>query len=354
MARNISDVDKNLRTEATILKDGFAFYNIDEEPFRIYGIFREGDKYRRIPEEVARATNGGVHFLHANTAGGRVRFKTDSRRIAILAKMVNPGKMPHFALTGSVGFDLYVKEEDGYNYVNTFVPPFDITDTLEGTREFETAALRDLTINFPLYSDVAELLIGIDEGSVLLAGDEYLPGAPVVYYGSSITQGGCASRAGTAYQGHICRRFDRDFVNLGFSGSACAEDAIVQHIAGLDMSLFVMDYDYNAPTPKYLESTHEKMFRTIRAAHPTLPIIIMNRPQFCPCEDYEKRHAIVRRTYDRAVAEGDLNVYFIDGRTLMSYCKNEGTVDNCHPTDLGFYSMALAVGDVMERIYGLI
>lgn len=109
---------------------------------------------------------------------------------------------------------------------------------------------------------------------------KYAVKKPVVYYGSSITQGACASRPGNCYESILSRRLDCDYINLGFSGSAKGEDAIVDYIIGLDMSVFVMDYDYNAPTPEHLEKTHSKMFKAIRAEHPTLPIIIMPRPKF--------------------------------------------------------------------------
>jgi len=350
MSKNISEIDKNFKI-ADVVRDGFKFYNIDGAPFRIYGVFREGDRYRRMPEAVAKSVSEGVHFLHANTAGGRVRFKTDSSRVTIIAKVDKPGKMPHFAFTGAIGFDIYEKNEDGYNYLYSFIPSCDITDTLEAPAYLGEKKMRDLTIGFPLYTDVCEVLIGIEEDAVLEAGDEYLPGDPVVYYGSSITQGGCASRAGTSYQGHICRRFDRDYINLGFSGNARAEDTMIDYIASLPMSVFVEDYDHNSPSVEHLRSTHEKLFLAVRATHPDIPVIFMSRPSYHLTADEEERRAVVLATYEAALARGDKNVYFLDGSALMKLVKSEGTVDSCHPTDLGFWSMALALGDIFEDIY---
>ncbi len=346
---DIASVDKNFKVEAQIKRDGLSFYNIDSDPFCIYGIFREGHKYRRIPEELAKSVSDGVYSLHANTAGGRVRFKTDSKSISIIAKMENAGRMPHFAITGSAGFDLYTKGDEGYDYYKTFVPPFDISDGYESTVCFPDNKMRDITVNFPLYSDVCELLIGIEDTAVLREGDKYADAAPMVYYGSSITQGGCASRAGSAYQGFVSRRFDRDFINLGFSGNARAEDNMIEYVAGLDMSVYIHDYDHNAPSAEHLEKTHEKMYKAVRAAHPDIPIIIMGRPQFHMKDDEPERFAVIKNTYDRAVAAGD-NVYLLDGRELMAMAGNEGTVDDCHPTDLGFASMANAIGDLLEKI----
>ena len=116
---NIAEIDKNFKVETEIKRDGVEFYNIDNPPFAIYGIYRDGVCYRRMPEEIAKNVSNGVHKLHADTAGGRVRFKTDSRNIYIMAKMGRVGKMPHFAFTGSAGFDLYEKIDSNYNYIKT-------------------------------------------------------------------------------------------------------------------------------------------------------------------------------------------------------------------------------------------
>lgn len=347
---NIAEIDKNFKVETEIKRDGVEFYNIDNPPFAIYGIYRDGVCYRRMPEEVAKSVSNGVHKLHADTAGGRVRFKTDSRNIYIMAKMGRVGKMPHFALTGSAGFDLYEKIDSDYNYIKTFVPDYNIVNSYESTIDLKTSQMRDLTINFPLYSSITELLIGIDEGSALLEGEKYTNDNKIVYYGSSITQGGCASRSGTAYQGFISRRFDCDYINLGFSGNAKAEQQMIDYICSLNMDVFVYDYDHNAPNVEHLIDTHEKMYKQIRKSHPKMPIIMMTAPCYKPSEAFQKRSDVIRENYKKALAEGDENVYFLDGPTLMEYAKNEGTVDNCHPTDLGFYSMSLALGNVLEKI----
>ena len=114
------------------------------------------------------------------------------------------------------------------------------------------------------------------------------------------------------------------------------------------MSLFVYDYDFNAPTAEYLESTHEKMFKAIRKAHPDLPIIMLTAPKFIRDAKMEARFKVIKKTYDNAIANGDKNVYFISGKELLVLCGNEGTVDGTHPTDYGFASMAKVLGDLME------
>lgn len=336
---DVSSVDKNFAIKTQIEKNDIKFYKIDEAPFKIYGVFRENGKYRRMPESVARSVSEGVYVLHSNTAGGRVRFVTDSPYIAIHAKMDGLGKMPHFALTGSVGFDLYADN----CYIKTFVPPFDIKDGYEGIIEFEKSEKREITINFPLYSNVNELFVGLQNESFLSEAKEYKSTLPVVYYGSSITQGGCASRPGMSYQAIVSRALDCDYINLGFSGNAKAEDEIIDYIKSLEMSVFVFDYDHNSPSCEHLEETHKRMFQKIRKAHPLLPIIMMSRPKQVLNDEEKIRRKIIETTYKSAISSGDKNVYFLDGEALTGLCGDSGTVDNCHPTDFGFASMANAL-----------
>lgn len=340
---DISKVDNNFTIESNVDKKDIKFYKIDEEPFKVFGVFRENGKYRRMPEDVAKNVSNGVYALHTNTAGGRVRFVTDSPYIAIYAKMDGLGKMSHFAQTGSIGFDLYIDN----CYAKTFVPPFDIKDGYESVFDLEKKERREITINFPLYSNVNELYIGLQNTALLEEPEPYKNAKPIVYYGSSITQGGCASRPGMSYQAIVSRTFNYDYINLGFSGSAMAEDEMIEYIKNLDMSVFVYDYDYNAPSVEHLEKTHEKMFKAIRDKNPHLPVIMMSRPKHFLTDEEKIRRNIIETTYRNAVLSGDKNVYFIDGKALTELCKDSGTVDNCHPTDFGFASIAKALTEVI-------
>ena len=116
------------------------------------------------------------------------------------------------------------------------------------------------------------------------------------------------------------------------------------------MSIFVYDYDHNAPTIEHLKNTHEPMFKAIRSAQPDLPIVILSRPQFILTDAEEKRLEIIKTTYQNAINSGDKNVYLITGPELMKYAGNDGTVDNCHPNDVGFHSMAKVLGDLLEKL----
>ncbi len=342
----IAKVDSNFTVEKKLHKKDIRFYRIDEAPIAIHGIFKENGKYRRMPAEVARKVSEGVYALHTNTAGGRVRFRTDSPFLAIRAKMDGVCKMPHMPLSGSAGFDVY----DGKTYMFTYVPPSSLQDDYEGIFNFGREWKKEVTINFPLYSDVKELYIGLQEDATLEKATPYKNEKPIVYYGSSITQGGCASRPGMSYQAIVSRMLSCDYINLGFSGSAKAEDEMIDYIKNLNMSVFVYDYDHNAPSVEHLAATHEKMFLALRKAQPLLPVIMMPRPKHLLAQEDKVRRSIVEKTYQNAMARGDKNVYFIDGAALTALCKEEGTVDNIHPTDFGFASMAKAVSEVLSGL----
>ncbi len=355
---DISKIDKNFAVKPIETDQDTVFFNCLEEPFKVYGLMfpqNEDDVFHRMPYEVAKTVNEGVHTLNHHSAGGRVKFRTNSPYIVIRAKEPAIYRAPHFTLCGSAGFDLYKNVNGEDMYVSSFMPPFDMKDGFEAKRETELDGETDITIHFPLYSRVKSLEIGIKVGSTLKAADDYNYTVPVVYYGSSITQGGCASRPGMAYQNIISRELSCDHINLGFSGSAKAEDTIAEYIAGLTMSVFVYDYDHNAPSLEHLQNTHSRMFKIIREKQPDLPIIMVSAPNGRPNAAWKHRRDVIKATYDEAIANGDRNVWFIDGSEMMKFPGgNEATVDNCHPTDLGFRRMADVIGaavkEVLEKI----
>lgn len=349
---DISKIDKNFKVETNINRADIKFYDVKEEPFKIYGVSYENGYFRRMPQEVAKTVNEGVEALNTNTAGGRIRFKTNSPYVAINTK-INPSRMPHMAFTGIMGFDLYVKKNGEWIYINTFKPTVDVKDGYEGEIELGDKSDKEILINMPLYCSVKELYIGLSEDAFVAEPETYKVQKPIVYYGSSITQGGCASRPGTSYQALVSAKLDCDYINLGFSGNAKGEDEIAEYIANLDMSMFVYDYDHNAPNLEHLENTHERMFNIIREKNPTLPILILSRPKYSLCNAEEERFEVIEKTYKNARINGDENVYIIKGTKLMELVGYEGTVDNCHPNDMGFYSMAQALIPQIKMILGL-
>ena len=349
---DITKLDRNFAVQTEIDRTGLSFYDVENTPFRVYGTKMVDGCYRRMPEAVATATNNGVREMHTHTAGARVRFVTDSPRIAVRVVIDDFMLQPRTSICGSVALDVYLNGA----YCNTFVPPHDplaVQNGFESVIETHLAKKAEVVIHFPLFANVRRLFIGLEEGSILEPAAEYAVKKPVVCYGSSITHGACASRPGNCYENLLARMLDCDFLNLGFSGSAYGEDAIAHHIATLEMSAFVLDYDHNSPSPAHLGRHHERMFKIVREAQPSLPILMLSRPQPYPNEEERERLAVVRATYENALAAGDKNVYFIPGTALLQDVKNEGLVDNVHPNDAGFLSMARVIAPVLREMLKL-
>lgn len=356
---DITQIDKNFENRYSY--EGMTTYDIEQPPFRLFGLSREPGEtdYKRMPYKVLEAiTNDSIHRLSLYTAGIRLRFKTDSKRIVLTCELPALTKFDHMPRTGVACFDLYA---DG-RYCNVFR-----SGVNEGTTpgreegdcgyssgyEFPDSRQRELLIHFPLYNRVSKVYISLEEGSSLAPCDDYKIAKPIVYYGSSITQGGCASHPGNCYTAILSRRLDADHINLGFSGNARGELAMAEYIGSLSMHAFVYDYDYNAPTVEHLQNTHEPFFKRFREYQPTTPVIMVSAANimYNSEEITGQRREIIRTTYENAVAAGDKNVYFIDGSEIykevgLDYC----TVDCVHPNDLGFLCMANTIGAVLENM----
>ena len=358
--KSITEIDKNF-SQSAITKEDIKYYNIKEKPFKIYGLYEplEDGGYKRLPDDVAKNVNAGVAVLYRCTTGGRVRFKTNSEYIAI--KAIFPKKElhmpPQMSVVGSNGFDIYI---DGHHagayvpkieYPDGCTPKYSMDGGYDAIKEFKNNGMKDVIINFPIFGEVEELFIGLQEDALVLEGDKYRNEKPIVYYGSSITHGACASRPGNTYQNILSRWLNCDFINLGFSGNARAEDAIAEYISNLDMSVFVYDYDHNAPSVEHLRKTHEKMFKKIREKHPNLPVIMASRPNNAEADSIQERIEIIKETYNNAKKTGDNNVYFINGQDIFNEIDPDIlTVEGTHPNDFGFYCMAKVFREIIEKV----
>ena len=345
---NITTVDKNLAVKTSFEEPDIKFYDIKENTFCLFGLSVHDDYFRRIPESLAKQTNEGVLYLHTNTSGGKLRFITDSPYVAISAKMPDIRLFPHMPQSGISGFDLYV----GDKFFAPFMPPAELEGGYDSINHFKTSELREITIHFPLYNNVSDLYIGLKEGSAFLPPKDFRNNKTVLFYGSSITQGGCVSRPGLSFPAIAATRLDFNLINLGFSGSAKGEECMAEYIGDLHPDIFVLDYDHNAPTLEHLNATHEKFFKIFREKNPDTPVIMISSPDFVHFEKLNaiERREVIRTTYNNAVLSGDKNVYFIDGETLWGEDWDLCTMDKSHPNDLGHYRMAMNLIPVLEKI----
>lgn len=343
--RDAAAIDKNFLISKTLGKEDLIYYNA--ENFDVYGVKRIDGVYRRMKYDDAKKISEAVALISSECAGGRIRFATDSPYVAIFVKYRSVAKVPNYSYTATLGFDLYSSER----YIGCFVPALDTVDSFESVIDIEgNAEVREFTLNFPVCSEVSELYIGVKDGSKITKGAKYSVTKPIVFYGSSTTQGACASRPGNTYENIISRALDCDYLNLGFWGNAKGEENMAQYIAKLDMSAFVYDYDYNAPNGEHLETTHERMFKIIRESNPELPIVILSAPKYYLNEKDEKRLAIVENTYKNALASGDKHVCFISGKEMLERVKDSALADNIHPGDVGFTCMAEYIGNALKTL----
>lgn len=358
---DISKIDKNFAN--TFSFEGMKMYNVNEEPFKLYGLYREDGEtdFKRLPEDVAiKTNNNSIKNLYKTTTGIRVKFATDSQRIILRCVLPYIYTVPHMAATGSSCFDMYI---DG-QYHNVFRPGVDETKSATGTDSdkgfssgfvFPDKKRREILIHFPLYNPVDEVYIYVEDDANIYAPKEYKHEFPFVVYGSSITHGACASHPGNSYPAMLSREFDSDFINLGFSAGCKGELCLAEHIAKIPKSVFIYDYDANAPTLEHLKNTHEPFFKKVREENPTLPIIIMtghdNSAKTYGAKAIEDRHEVIYQTYKHAIDAGDENVYFVCGSNHFQQIGDDlCTVDGTHPNDLGFYCMAKAVERILKNL----
>lgn len=341
--------------------EGIRWIEPFESPLELSGFpwFEQDRLYRRMPATPAQALPEAVDGLANHTAGGQIRLRTDSTRVAVRVELAGPAGMNHMPATGQCGFDLYVGAGGG-----TFagIAKYDHTQTQYEVLLFRQSerTLRDVTLNFPLYQGVRSVQLGVDE-EALVEAPAPRPAAPLVFYGTSITQGGCAARPGMAYPAILSRRLGRECVNVGFSGSGKGEAEVAHAIATIPASeLFVLDYDANCPSAQHLSETMPLFIDILRASHPTTPILAVSRIRIggegwnpAITANRRERGAAQRQVVEQKRADGVEGLHFLDGETLLGGDDfPECTVDGSHPTDLGFQRMADGLEPVLRGILG--
>ncbi len=181
------------------------------------------------------------------------------------------------------------------------------------------------------------------------------PLLPVVFYGTSITQGGCASRPGMAYTSIVGRRLDCQTVNLGFSGCGQAEIEMADLAGEIDAAAYVVDCLANV-SPQDLPRV-EAFTRRLRQLHPDTPVVLMEMVYFTNFEfvdktyrDIQAKNDYLRDLHKRLLAEGWRGLHYVPGADLLGH-DGEGAVDGVHPTDLGMLRMAEIVAPVVKRAF---
>lgn len=350
-------MDKNL--------DSIKWIEPFDEPLRLSGFafFKEDRVYRRLPlrtKEVFEKVNPNLNILCENTAGGQIAFRTDSSQILLRVQLHKPHNMVNMPATGQCGFDCYLAQ-NGERLKFFGVTKFDIK---ESTYECEVVAnlkrdvIRDVLINFPLYEGVKEVQVGLDYDAVVEGPKEFSDSGKMVFYGTSITQGGCACRPGMAYTNILSRWLNRECINLGFSANGLGEYEMAQVIAEIENpDIIVLDYEANSATNGRLEASLDGFIQIIREKHREVPILVLSRIQYLAdyydenmMDNRNKWRDFQRGIVEKRAANGDANIYFYNGNDLFDEYFDEYTVDFIHPTDLGFWKMAQGLYPVINQI----
>ncbi len=355
--KNLSDLDENM-APLTGSTTPLRWHEPDTTPFRLAGFpwFEQDRIYRRLPIADRENLPEAVDLLADNTAGGQIAFQTDSRQVAIRVELAGPAEMNHMPATGQCGFDLYIGSPRNLRYQSTSVYDRLLTDYEALLFDHPDASMRCLTLNFPLYQGVKRVQIGLTPEAELEPPPPWAMEGQIVIYGTSVTQGGCASRPGMAYTNILSRALNTEVINLGFSGSGKGEPDVIRTLASVpDPKLYILDYEAN--TTGDLGQTLPEAIQTIRANHRKVPILVVSRIAFAKdlTHDDARTTGETNRVLQAEVVAakrraGDTLVHFLDGSTLLGPDFDECTVDGVHPSDLGFMRMARSMEPVIQAI----
>lgn len=331
-----------------------------ETPFELNGFpwFFKDRVFRRLPLNPGYTLPKAEDVLANCTAGGQIRFKTNSAKLAIRVNLFDAADMYHMPATGQCGFDCYLGEPGHQRYYST--TKFDHREKRYEylMYDFELPKIQNVTLNFPLYQGVEEVFIGVDPEAQIFAPTSLGNDRKVIFYGSSITQGGCASRPGMAFTNILSRHLNCECVNLGFSGNGHGEPEVAKVMSEIvKPACYVLDYEANSAKNGLLQKTLVEFIRILRKVHPKVPILVVSKIKFSK-ENFLKEDLDIRlklkefqfETVKTLRDEGDKNIFFYDGSELLGSNSDECTVDGVHPSDLGFMRMADNLREVLEKI----
>ena len=297
------------------------------------------NKYDRLPASYKEIVREPVWDLAKNSAGLSIRFLSNSSLITVKWELLNNFSMDHMPDTGIKGVDLYFKQNDKWQYINTGRPVgFNNEYRLVENMDNE---LREYKIFLPLYDGVKNIEIGIDNSSYVKK-PEKSEKKPIIFYGTSITQGACASRPGMAHTNIISRKLDRNVINLGFSGNGRMEKSIAKLISESNPAFYVIECMPNMYPPDLITSNTIPLVDIIREKHPDTPIVLVDlftSPLTALDSNMKKltseMNNSLKNEYDKMINNGYNNIIYLETQSALGN-DFEGTVDAVHFTDLGF------------------
>lgn len=319
-----------------------SVYSFRDAPLRVYGapFFCRDGSMKRLPAELAcRMFRGVTEWgLDTRSPGARLAFRTDAAEIRFHMELERISPDIGMSLYAAQSADVFI----GGRYRGQIVPR-DMYREKDGDAVFETDGTEtDVLVFLPRNEPVKELTVTIPDQARITAPRPYTYSVPVLFYGSSITEGAHAGKPSNAWPCLLSRWLDFDFINFGLSGSARGELFVADYLNTFEKSVFVMDYDYNAPDSEYLKKTHEPFFLRIREKDPDIPILVLSGPWLDRYgEEAVKRREIIQRTVENAEKRGDKMTRFIDGGAFFGNGDRDiCSADRIHPNDLGMLYIA--------------
>lgn len=318
-----------------------------------------GDLYR-LPERLKDTYPKQVWRLAEEPSGGRLRFRTNSTSLEIRLEYPSSPHMANMQSFGQSGVSLYV----GDTYWGTAVAdkdakPGKLYEHVYFNFSDRPRSEREITLYLPPYLGVKVLAVGVDADATISPPVSFALQKPIVFYGTSITQGCCASHSGMSYEAIVGRRLNIDFVNLGFSGSGKYESALAHAVASIDAACYVLDGS-NFHSAEGLGRVLGPFIKIIREAHPRTPILVVSLPYSSQELFWKERkngnegeRNLERDVVAAFIAQGDRNIQFMDGTDLLSPLQGDGLTDGTHPNDLGFEWMADGYTKRLATVLGL-
>jgi len=357
---NASELDPNMRVSRPET-DEIVWHDPRKVPFRLLGFkwFEQDGLYRRLPVRPNHPIPAPLDALANHTAGGQIQFCTDSIKIFVRVNLIGNNPMYHMAQTGMCGFDLYLGGPFEQVFAGVSKFNWDAETYTVELASNPAGTMEQVTLNFPLYNGVKSVEVGLDKGSKVVGPAPLEDHRPIVIYGTSITQGGCATRPGMSYTNILSRYLNREVVNLGFSGNGKGEPELARLIGEIKNKAMVV-LDFEANTHDLLRTLLKPFIEELRKLGKDTPILVISRIPMARDLNpiiLAKRQEL--RDFQRDLVAsmqeaGDQHLFFQDGKDLMNErWGQEATVDGTHCTDLGFFMMAEALAPVFKRILGV-
>lgn len=304
-------------------------------------------RYERLPKGLKSVSRAPVWELGKNTAGLALRFRTNSTQIGVKWKLTMNRYMNHMTPAGIKGLDLYsLNENNKWEFVNSAIPNTQTHDNEVLVISEMKEEDREYMLYLPLYDGIASLEIGVDSSAMLSQPCIDLPSRnnPIIFYGTSILQGGCATRAGMAHTNIINRHLNREIINLGFSGNGQLDYEMAEIMGEREASLYVLDFMPNV-NAEMVNEKMEKFYHILRRKAPNTPILFIENPIF-PLAANKKsmNEAIIAKNEAlnhifKKLSTEDKNIFILPFTDMIGI-DNEATVDGIHFTDLGFMRYA--------------